>query len=57
VPDGMETDRLLRQNTYVARSALDAGVRFIKDLRYRIEFNNGTLTEAATVYLDKVRFN
>ena len=57
IPDGMETERLLRQNTYVARSALDAGVRFVKDLRYRIEFQCGFLTEAATLNLPKVRFH
>ena len=52
--DGMESDRLQRQNTYVARSALDAGVRFVKDLRLRIDFETGMLTEAAALNLAKV---
>ena len=50
----MESDRLQRQNTYVARSALDAGVRFVKDLRLRIDFETGMLTEAAALNLAKV---
>ena len=45
---GLDADRLLRQNTSVARSAMETGSRYVKDLRLRIEFRNGNLTHAAT---------
>ena len=51
-----DADRLLRQNTSVARSAMETGSRYVKDLRLRIEFRNGNLTHAATKNLDKVKF-
>ena len=52
---GLDADRLLRQNTSVARSAMETGSRYVKDLRLRIEFRHGNLTHAATRNLDKVR--
>ena len=52
---GLDADRLLRQNTSVARSAMESGTRYVKDLRLRIEFRNGNLTFAAAKNISKVR--
>lgn len=54
---GLDADRLLRQNTSVARSAMESGTRYVKDLRLRIEFRNGNLTFAAAKNISKVRKN
>ena len=53
---GLDADRLLRQNTSVARSAMESGTRYVKDLRLRIEFRNGKLTFAAAKNIDKVGY-
>ena len=52
---GLDADRLLTQNTSVARSAMESGTRYVKDLRLRIEFRNGNLTFAAAKNISKVR--
>jgi hypothetical protein len=39
---------------FLARTSLDNGLRFVRDLRQRIDFATGNLTEEACDFLQKV---